>query len=460
MQPSQALGWAANEPWAPVPNRRVAEAAGVTATEWAPTASPAAPDASSTVGTGGSLERLPPDSAVAQAALFAHQHPADCGSAQFLRLGSVIGIVASALVTALATNRVLLVDAACGRHLTRGHPCGTARASITGDSASGDGCFFLPLSNCSLRLHATKVTTRTHPLPSKHVDGRNWPVRIVERVLGALGSRSRFRRAGDRVTAASLMFGAPRRGVPAGLVFAEHQAVHYIMRLRPGLADAIRAAAGRATIAMAVPPLMRGPRDAAAAAKRNESAAAAAAGFTLVRLPLSRMGGIVSVYVRHGDKGSEMRLTTLGQHMGKAAGLVPAEPPRSRAIFLSTDDPRVVAEAAATLPAAGWTVYWDSTAPRLRHNPLGRRPEAAAELAAADLTVVDVFTQQLAELDRVAAAGAFVHTLGSNLCRVANALRCVRCGEGRRGPFVDLKWSLRGKGKGRWALSATEVRCP
>jgi len=173
-------------------------------------------------------------------------------------------------------------------------------------------------------------------------------------------------------------------------------------------------------------------------------------GAALTMLP-SRAGGppprdgfaaelpaAVSVYVRHGDKALETRLVDTSAYLEHAESLARALAPGAPTVLFASDDQGAVDAATRTLAAAGVRMLVEASLPRTRANPGIHFPEARTELAGLPMSAL--LRAQFVDMLRATAAGAWVGTLESNICRVYNALRCAwDLGGGRAAVFTDLR---------------------
>lgn len=311
---------------------------------------------------------LAPLTAWAQRQLYDHQFrsAAACANATFwlttpyplAGIGSVIHSATFEIAAAIEAGHILLWHPNSASSFTSPSICGEVR--------SWD-CFFQPLSNCS--AWSTTLNTFGFSFPS----GPN-PTALVPRTF-----RDALRKY------------APTLNSHAVKYWWRAQAAGFAARLNNRTIDILR-------------DLRMSP---------HMTAVAFGVGLqshgTIFPLP----SGTISAHVRHGDKGIEMALVPWEKYAYAAKELVEMLPLAvSRTIFLSTEDPGVVNEA-ATEPGDKWTVLV-SDIPRENSNGM-------SQMALADEVVYFHLGQLLLALE----ADAWVGTRGSNWNRLIDELRCV-----------------------------------
>jgi hypothetical protein len=134
--------------------------------------------------------------------------------------------------------------------------------------------------------------------------------------------------------------------------------------------------------------------------------------------------GVISLHIRHGDKGSEMALVPTSAYIQAASMMVKANPLAfaRRALFLSTEDPSAIDETGAMIRdgeqgLTHWAFSWYDV-PRANSN--GPEQLSAFSLPRAVLTRIWLL-QLLIALE----CDAWVGTRGSNWNRLIDELRCI-----------------------------------
>ena len=336
---------------------------------------------------------LAPLTARVQRFIFEAQHPPSCEGRRFIvsranehpttGLGSHIHVATVHLAVALKIGAVMVWSEDAASAYTDADTCGR------GPGASNLECFFLPPSNCTL-AHA-RAAGATHSVLSTFNAG----------IDGGFGMEW------GEVPAPLLRLweGA---GLPADANAAKYwfrgQAAAFLMRPNAATAAAFRAL----RVAPGALLFAAGP---AVAPARVQAAAAA--------FPLPP--GTVSLHIRHGDKGQEMKLVGTAAYLRAAAALARLHPMplAGRNLFLSTEDPSAVTEAADLLASElhAWALAWYDV-PRANSN--GPLQLAQLGVPRGQLTRVWLLQLLLAlECD------AWVGTRGSNWNRLIDELRCV-----------------------------------
>ncbi|KAH8812746.1 hypothetical protein F5884DRAFT_856041 [Xylogone sp. PMI_703] len=157
-----------------------------------------------------------------------------------------------------------------------------------------------------------------------------------------------------------------------------------------------------------------------------------------VEMPFPMPEGTISMHVRHGDKGSEMRLVPFNDYVvrGEKFG---AENPLGmwKRAFLSTEDPNVIEQMKAmaritpfsySSSNARWTWYW-SDIPRLNTSPETQLREFGNRT---DLTI-----KWILQLVMAIECDVFVGTRGSGWNRLIDSLRCVWLASCKQ-PFLEV----------------------
>jgi len=135
--------------------------------------------------------------------------------------------------------------------------------------------------------------------------------------------------------------------------------------------------------------------------------------------------GVISLHIRHGDKGVEMALVPTEAYLQAAAVLVKAQPLAlaRRSIFMSTEDPGAITESKSVLEKgevggfSHWSLSWYDV-PRANSN--GPEQLNAFSLPRGKLTRIWLL-QLLIALE----CDAWVGTRGSNWNRLIDELRCI-----------------------------------
>ncbi|KFX96324.1 hypothetical protein V490_03402 [Pseudogymnoascus sp. VKM F-3557] len=157
-----------------------------------------------------------------------------------------------------------------------------------------------------------------------------------------------------------------------------------------------------------------------------------------VDFPFPMPEGTISMHVRHGDKGSEMRLVPFNDYVVRAEKFTAENPLGSwKRAFLSTEDPNVIEQMksmARLTPFsysgsnARWTWYW-SGIPRLNTSPETQLREFGNRT---DLTI-----KWLLQLVMAIECDVFVGTRGSGWNRLIDSLRCVWLPSCKQ-PFLEV----------------------
>ena len=344
---------------------------------------------------------LAPLTARAQRLLYEWQHPPRCEGRTFVvsqgndpraGIGSHIHIASHHFAVALELGAVFVWADNVGSIYTDPDTCGDG-----GDNNLQ--CFFLPPSNCTLQ--------------DAHAPGNT----IVSLRFGDAGEAAGYGYKFYHVPALlqRLWEGA---GLPAAASAntGQQDAVKYWFRgqvaaylMRP---NAATAAAFRAL--RTAPGAMLTAAGPAAPAQQR-----AALGAPALPLP----PGLVSLHIRHGDKGSEMKLVPTEAYLEAAARLVKMHPMAlaPRGIFMSTEDPEAPVLAGQLLAGAPGFAHWSMAwydVPRANSNG----PEQLSQFSLPRGVLSRIWLLQILlalECD------AWVGTRGSNWNRVIDELRCV-----------------------------------
>lgn len=166
---------------------------------------------------------------------------------------------------------------------------------------------------------------------------------------------------------------------------------------------------------------------------------------TNVTVPFPLPSGTINAHVRHGDKGSEMKLIPLQDYIIAAERFVSENPLSYKPIlFLSTEDQECIDQAHSlgftikTQPASKWIVFWSNinrgnTSPYAQLEKFGRSK---------------MMFEWLLQLWMALECDVFIGTLGSNWNRLIAQLRCTmvdKCQNpyfevGTGESWVDYNW--------------------
>lgn len=138
--------------------------------------------------------------------------------------------------------------------------------------------------------------------------------------------------------------------------------------------------------------------------------------------------GVVSVHVRHGDKGNESPLAADEAYLSATEALVAASPELKRSIFLSTEDANTVRFFARL---RNWTVQWTKVKRQ------GRRYQGSTAEFARMVGWDNEFLNGLLNLQLALDCDAWVGMISSNWNRLVDELRStIRCKYDQ--PYVDV----------------------
>ena len=347
---------------------------------------------------------LPAASVEAQRIIAEHQNPASCATAQFevwqcesgsCGLGCVINLIANVMVDAMSRGRVVLMAADCGAAHSDGPLCASHPRNLE--------CFFLPLSRCTLADVRADNTIYSHRLRVHPMGTRPSPLAELTRNLHPNGAQ----------------------------LFARMHCIAYVMRPQPTTLDAF------AALAQSIVSVTRLLGSTALSAPTPVAPLLPSAWR-----PWTDGVAPISVFIRHGDKHSEMKLLPARVYLQNGTSWlrdigVPTSDPRAvPSMFLGTDDAAAITNATAELPP-GWSMLYLAQ-PLLLNDPINSHA-GRMEMLALNMSTSDVFLRQLFEIFVSAHSEALVGTLRSNLCRLMYALRCVWHNATRAVPqYVDL----------------------
>ena len=351
--------------------------------------------------TAASASSLAPLTARAQRLLYEWQHPPSCAGRTFVvsqgndpkaGIGSHIHIASHHFAVALELGAIFVWADNVGSIYTDPETCGAGEDNNL-------QCFFLPPSNCTLQdAHAPDVSRVSLRFgDAGEAAGYGYKFYHVPALFQRLWESAGLPAAHSANTGQQ----------DAVKYWFRGQVAAYLMRPNAATAAAFRAlrTAPGAMLTAAGP-----------AAPPAQRAALGAAAFPLPP-------GMVSLHIRHGDKGIEMRLVPTEAYMEAAARLVKMHPMAlaPRGVFMSTEDPdapvaagRLLAEAPGF---AHWSLAWYDV-PRANSNG----PE---QLSQFDLPRGVLSRIWLLQILLALECDAWVGTRGSNWNRIIDELRCV-----------------------------------
>jgi hypothetical protein len=131
--------------------------------------------------------------------------------------------------------------------------------------------------------------------------------------------------------------------------------------------------------------------------------------------------GIISTHIRHGDKGIEMKLVGDERYFQAAEEqvVVQGPMPHKRAVFISTEDPKVLETAKAYTDKRYAFLWYD--VPRVNSNGLDQINKLSGETMPKGMLTHVWWLQLLMALE----CDAWVGTRGSNWNRLIDELRCI-----------------------------------
>jgi hypothetical protein len=314
----------------------------------------------------------------AQHEIWAHQHPADCASAKFIvykgphsGIGSVFHVQSNILKLALDSGRVLVEQP--GHFLTNHAYCGS--------NTTLDSCYFEPLTNCSLGPTDIANAAMIATMDAHKLMARDPAMPRVVTVDAGMSFKLRLH--------------APRvfeTWLNTTLIpYSEHfywwraQASAYIVRPNTRVLAELAARRQRQ---------LRGGE---------------------LRI------GCVSLYVRHGDKGTESPVFTDEQYEMATTKLRRLDPSLTHQVFLSTEDPKTVAYFSDT--TRGWaTSYVDMPRKPDRHKSNMQYMQEHG--------VAEEMLDGLLNLHLACECDGYVSSIFSNWARLIDEMRStVRCKE-------------------------------
>ncbi|KAK6520377.1 hypothetical protein TWF506_000648 [Arthrobotrys conoides] len=349
---------------------------------------------------------------IVQRYIYEKQHPPNCGSQRYLilnkfpgddafGLGAIVQRISDYLSVAIQTNSILLyaTDTPPGEHFLseNGAPCGRSL-----------DCIFQELSNCSSKAQKGMTSNIQSAFSGEQLDldveaflaKHKYPIPLV--------FEEALKKIQPDVTREMLKY------------WWRAQAAAYIMRFNRNTSRRLKQfRLGEDTKQLGIQWDVDGnPRD------------------VNVSFPLPE--GTISMHVRHGDKGSEMRLVPFNDYVVRAEKFTAENPLGNwKRAFLSTEDPNVIEQMktmARITPFSysgsnsRWTWYWTDI-PRLNTGPETQLKEFGNRT---DLTIKWVLQLVMAiECD------VFVGTRGSGWNRLIDSLRCTWLASCKQ-PFLEV----------------------
>lgn len=323
----------------------------------------------------------------AQEIISRHQNPSSCSNARFLvsnfnsGLGSMIHVATYHLALAMAHNRVLLFDPSWGKQYTDPLTCG---------SVTSLECFFQPPSSCTLGDASDVIYVNEVP---PYLKDFNESATFVPPQLAKF---------------ASAYVNPAARSETAGFHWYRAQATAYLMRLNAKTVHKLFLLRTNDDLGVSFP-------------VSDES-------------PFPLRSGSVSLHVRHGDKGREMRLVPGSDYFVAAERAFLSQNPFMdpstlviREGFISTEDSAVIDEAVALsdpnassthagLNLSRWSWRWLNMS---RSNGNGET-ELQSSLSRGHTALLHLLNLLMAlECD------VWVGTRSSNWNRLIDELRCV-----------------------------------
>lgn len=322
-----------------------------------------------------------PGTALAQQALWATQHPADCSAAKFVvyhavasGIGSVVHVETGAMAAAMETGRVFLE--APGNFLTKSAYCG--------GSTTLDSCYFEPLSNCTLAMAG--IT----------------PQEVA---------------AAPKLTSAQLReFAASNQSSPRVVVMSVAEA---------------------SSVRDFCPNMFMGPLDAAMVPRARRFWWWRAQAVTYIVRPNARslleiaarkkaklrgsplQDGCISLHVRHGDKATENQIWDDTAYEAAAMQLRDIDSTLIGQLFLSTEDPKTVEFFQTS------SRNWNTTVVDMKRKP---DPKVSNLNYMAQHGYSEEMLDCLVSLDLALTCDGFVGSFYSNWARLIEEMRSVvRC---------------------------------
>lgn len=307
-------------------------------------------------------------------------------------IGAQIDHMASALGVAIEEGRVLLLD--FGDVWATGHFCG--------QHMTVDTCYFKPISSCSLvDVYGEKFVQQSQAAIRDQLPATRQLVHSERIIFSGLSTKehawwkvpSQF----NTLLAAPLQNNSVRiGGVPAHTYWWKSQAVAYIAQLNDKMSEKLLYLRHLMYPEFTVPP------------------------------------GTVSVHVRHGDKGSEMRLLPDDVYQDKVQELMAMFPNQFPGkVFLSTEDPQTVE-------------HFSSSSLNVSHVFMKRsNHQHSSPWSVPDLSEEMLYS--LLNLQLALMCDAWVCTLASMWCTLIDRLRAtLECKAG--GVYIDGHGHTQGLG--------------
>lgn len=338
-----------------------------------------------------------PLSAQVQQWVWQHQHPPECATAKFLLyrdpgvdnlrhgIGSVLHIQTMALMMAINSGRILILLP--GSYLA-------VDAAYCGNSTTLDSCYFAPLTQCQVTQQeaasAWKFASASEQEQDKFLSG---PSDAFPRFASLEGYTVFFNKM---ARTAPRQFHALLRSTDIP------QATWYYWWRAQGLAYIVRP--NQRTLAEL------------AVRKRDK----------LRGLPLAP--GCVSVYIRHGDKGTEAQVYEDSRYEEALVKLRSIDPSLTRQVFLSTEDPASVVY--FTNATRNWGTSWVD---------MPRKPDRNKSnvVYMKEFGFAESMLDGLLNLDLAMHCDGFVSGFRSNWARMIEELRStVRCKA--QAPYIEV----------------------
>lgn len=350
---------------------------------------------------------------IVQRYIYEKQHPSNCGSQRYLilnkfpgddafGLGAIVQRISDYLSVAIQTNSILLyaTDTSPGEHFLSEDGAGPCGRSLD--------CIFQELSNCSSEAQkGLKSNTQSifsdgqldldvEAFLSKH----KYPVPLV--------FEEALKKIQPDITGEMLKY------------WWRAQAAAYIMRFNRNTSRRLKQfRLGEGTKQLGIQWDVNGdPKE--------------------VNVPFPIPEGTISMHVRHGDKGSEMRLVPFNDYVVRAEKFSAENPLGNwKRAFLSTEDPNVIEQMktmARITPFtysgsnSRWTWYWTDI-PRLNTGPETQLREFGNRT---DLTI-----KWMLQLVMAIECDVFVGTRGSGWNRLIDSLRCTWLASCKQ-PFLEV----------------------
>jgi len=345
--------------------------------------------------------------------VFQHQNPSDCSAAKFMitqdrpaGIGSSFSVLGDSLMAAIDSGRVLLLntnffDSFRSATLTDEKPFYFNNRFCLGQNKSNIDCYFLPWSNCSLAdAFPLGLLNNSYPLPivSKIVDISAFRdekvVGFPVRTLKLLDLPNVFK---------AILDCSP---IPANKYnhWATAVALAYFMRPNRNVYEWFEAQKSAKTLSFD---------------------------------PISEE--CVGVYVRHGDKGIEMKLVDTQEYLDHIQPMIELRRTQRQAyhleainspsvIFIGSEDQAAIDSAVAFGLNKGWKVIYTN---------FFNRSSVADSVSASSYAEVHRLAQNesfhseleylniLYNVDALLKCNSWICTLGSNFCRMLDRLRAT-----------------------------------